>query len=101
MSGADQTFSKNCHINSLCMAHNATIRDFEVTRWLAEGKWFQRHRSWTHQPRMIGDLIYLDDANPTREQALEVIYTPGHTTDSIALYYPAEKKMFIGDTLCA
>ena len=37
MGGADQTFSRNCKINSLCMAHNATIRDFEVTRWLAEG----------------------------------------------------------------
>lgn len=49
---------------------------------------------------ILGDLIYLDDANPTREQALEVIFTPGHTTDSIALYYPAEKKLFVGDTIC-
>lgn len=45
-------------------------------------------------------MIYLNDANPTREEALEVIFTPGHTSDSIALYYPAEKKIFVGDTLC-
>ena len=36
-----------------------------------------------------GDLIPLDGASePSRAHSLEVIYTPGHTTDSITLYDP-------------
>jgi len=30
---------------------------------------------------------------------LEVIYTPGHTPDSIALYARYEKRIFVGDTI--
>lgn len=31
----------------------------------------------------------------------DVIHTPGHTEGSICLYFPAEKKLFAGDTLFA
>lgn len=27
----------------------------------------------------------------------EIIYNPGHTRDSISIYFPLEKKMFVGD----
>jgi len=65
------------------MAHNgAKVRNFAVTRWLNEG-----------------DLIYLDDSEKSKENSLEVIFTPGHTPDSIALYAHWEKRLFVGDTL--
>ncbi|THH21080.1 hypothetical protein EW146_g416 [Bondarzewia mesenterica] len=32
-------------------------------------------------------------------QALKVIHTPGHTTDSICLLYPADRALFTGDTV--
>jgi glyoxylase-like metal-dependent hydrolase (beta-lactamase superfamily II) len=47
-----------------------------------------------------GDLIYLDDKNKDPNFAIEVIHTPGHTPDSIALYAKFENRIFIGDTIC-
>jgi glyoxylase-like metal-dependent hydrolase (beta-lactamase superfamily II) len=84
MGGRDPTFSSNLDINSLCLAHNCRVRHFTVSRWLQDG-----------------DLIYLDDANKSRELSLEVLHTPGHTSDSIALYSRRDHRLFIGDTLCA
>lgn len=43
-----------------------------------------------------GDIIALE-ANP--EFSLKVVYTPGHTTDSIMLYSEAEHVAFVGDTI--
>jgi len=60
----------------------AAISNFCVTDWLDEG-----HR------------IYLDDENPTEAESLEVLHTPGHTPDSISLYYPAENRIFTGDLI--
>ena len=55
----------------------------------------------------IGALNYFDniyDYNNLKEGinkignfAFEVIYTPGHTNDSICLYFKNENKMFVGD----
>lgn len=56
---------------------------FTVTRWLNEG-----------------DLIYLNDSQPSKEWALEVLFTPGHTPDSIALFAPFNQRLFVGDTIC-
>lgn len=82
MSGANQVFSQNYEINSLAMAHSgAKVKQFNVTRWLQEG-----------------DLIYLDDKNPTKDFALQVILTPGHTPDSMALWFAADQRLFTGDT---
>jgi len=79
----DKKFTQNYEINSLALAHNGMkVKDFSVSRWLNEG-----------------DLIYLDDKNPTKEGALEVIFTPGHTSDSISLYAHWEKRLFVGDTI--
>jgi len=82
MGGNDKKFSQNYAINSLALAHNTKTRDFEVTQWLNDR-----------------DLIYLDDNNKIKSKSLEVIYTPGHTTDSISLYDHEDKRLFIGDTI--
>jgi len=78
----NKTFSQNYAINSLSMAHSYQVKPFAVTRWLNEG-----------------DLIYLNDAQPSRELAIEVIFLPGHTPDSIGLYASWEKRLFVGDIL--
>jgi len=83
MGNRDKKFSQNYEINSLAMAHSGMkLKEFSVSRWLNEG-----------------DLIYLGDKNPSKENALEVIFTPGHTSDSISLYAHWEKRLFVGDTI--
>eukprot|EP01097_Dermamoeba_algensis_P011802 TRINITY_DN9294_c0_g1_i1.p1 TRINITY_DN9294_c0_g1~~TRINITY_DN9294_c0_g1_i1.p1 ORF type:complete len:401 (-),score=67.67 TRINITY_DN9294_c0_g1_i1:49-1218(-) len=82
MGGGDQVFTKNYEINSLCLAHNTKVKDFQVTRWLTDG-----------------ELIYLDNNDKRKEKSLEVIFTPGHTSDSIALYSHYERRLFVGDLL--
>jgi len=58
------------------------LRDFKVTRWLEEG-----------------DFIFFDDSNPQIQNSLQVIFTSGHTPDSIALYSHRDNRLFIGDYL--
>lgn len=43
-----------------------------------------------------GDVIRLD-GNP--EVSLQVIYTPGHTTDSVVYYAESDHAAFVGDTI--
>ena len=43
-----------------------------------------------------GDLVHLDD-NPSF--SLRVIYTPGHTTDSVVYYSGRDSVAFVGDTI--
>ncbi|MBQ4511784.1 MAG: MBL fold metallo-hydrolase [Anaerolineaceae bacterium] len=43
-----------------------------------------------------GDVIRLD-GNP--EVSLQVIYTPGHTTDSVVYYAKSDHAAFVGDTI--
>ncbi|KAI0320320.1 Metallo-hydrolase/oxidoreductase [Amylostereum chailletii] len=38
------------------------------------------------------------DAVPS-DQALTILHTPGHTTDSISLLFPADRALFTGDTV--
>merc|ERR1712176_569931 len=33
------------------------------------------------------------------DESLEVMYTPGHTPDSLSLYLPAENRLFTGDLI--
>jgi hypothetical protein len=66
------------------MAHSgAKVEGFRVTRWLEDG-----------------ERILLDDADPeTPDKQITTIWTPGHTPDSAAFWFPPEKRLFIGDTL--
>lgn len=83
MGNRDTRFTGNVEINSLALAHHGcTIKPFEVTRWLSEG-----------------DLIHLNDSDPARERSLEVLHTPGHTVDSIALIDHEASRVFVGDTM--
>ncbi len=43
-----------------------------------------------------GDILRLEENN---EFSLQVIYTPGHTTDSIILYSEKDRVAFVGDTI--
>ena len=47
-----------------------------------------------------GELIYLDDNNKNKEESIEVIYAPGHTPDSIALFAHFDNRLFVGDLIC-
>merc|ERR1712060_602221 len=58
------------------------IDRFCVTSWLEEGQ-----------------RIYLNEEAPSSAESLEVLYTPGHTPDSISLYLPAENRLFTGDLI--
>ncbi|CAE7662313.1 MBLAC2 [Symbiodinium pilosum] len=78
----NQRFSQNWQETSLQGMVGADISNFCVTDWLEEGQ-----------------RIYLDDENPTDAESLEVLFTPGHTPDSISLYYPAENRIFTGDLI--
>eukprot|EP00929_Paragymnodinium_shiwhaense_P046222 TRINITY_DN23531_c0_g1_i1.p1 TRINITY_DN23531_c0_g1~~TRINITY_DN23531_c0_g1_i1.p1 ORF type:complete len:302 (+),score=42.34 TRINITY_DN23531_c0_g1_i1:425-1330(+) len=80
--GRDQAFSKDWKRSSLAESVNAEICPFCVTRWLQEG-----------------ERIYLDDATPSDVESLQILFTPGHTPDSISLYLPAENRLFTGDLI--
>jgi len=83
MGGNDKVFTENFEINSLALAHSgATVKHFGISRWLEEG-----------------DLIYMDDSQPVKEKSLQVIFTPGHTSDSIALFSHFENRLFVGDNI--
>jgi len=83
MGGQNKIFTQNYEINSLAMAHSgARVKEFAVTRWLNEG-----------------DLIYLDEKDQSKQNSLEVIFTPGHTPDSIALFARWDNRIFVGDTI--
>ncbi|CAH1783237.1 unnamed protein product [Owenia fusiformis] len=67
---------------SLGYLMNAVPKPFKITKWLAEG-----------------DMVYLNDAEPNPHEALHVVNLPGHTPDSIGLYMPCGKRIFVGDLI--
>jgi hypothetical protein len=83
MGGRKKAFTNNFELTSLCASHGCRVREFKVTKWLKDG-----------------DLIYLDEndrANPLK--TMQVIFTPGHTLDSISLFHFGENRLFIADLL--
>lgn len=53
---------------------------------------------------IVKDAVYLDDGDVIRADAnpgfsLKVIYTPGHTTDSVVFYSEKDHVAFVGDTI--
>ncbi|KAK9813429.1 hypothetical protein WJX73_008507 [Symbiochloris irregularis] len=61
--------------------HLGNVIDYPITQWLQDG-----------------ELIPLDKAEPPQaESSLQVIFTPGHSPDSISLWDPEERRLFCGD----
>ena len=55
-------------------------------------------------PITVDNVVYLDDGDEVRlhadsDIALKVIYTPGHTTDSVIFYSEKDSVAFVGDTI--
>ena len=53
---------------------------------------------------IINDAEYVDDGKVislavSQDFSLKVIYTPGHTTDSVTLYSDKDNVAFVGDTI--
>lgn len=53
---------------------------------------------------IINDAEYVDDGKviflaASQDFSLKVIYTPGHTTDSVTLYSDKDNVAFVGDTI--
>lgn len=46
----------------------------------------------------VDELLHDGQFVKAGDGVLEVLYTPGHSSDSICLYAPAEKTLFSGDT---
>eukprot|EP01060_Flectonema_neradi_P029841 TRINITY_DN4224_c0_g1_i1.p1 TRINITY_DN4224_c0_g1~~TRINITY_DN4224_c0_g1_i1.p1 ORF type:complete len:351 (+),score=40.51 TRINITY_DN4224_c0_g1_i1:38-1090(+) len=78
MGGTNKTFTSNYELNSLASAHGTRVPDFAVDRWLEDG-----------------DKIMISED----DDYLEVISTPGHTPDSICLFYQKQSRVFVGDII--
>ena len=52
----------------------------------------------------LENVVYLDDGDEVRLHAdsdisFKVLYTPGHTTDSVVFYSEKDSVAFVGDTI--
>jgi len=112
MGNRDPKTTNNYDLFSLGMAHGVTVKPFKVTRWLEDG-------GCTHQDRGCfpplspadhlshpqtaglppGATVTLDDANPSKYNELVILHTPGHSIDSISIWFAREKRLFVGDLL--
>uniref|UniRef100_A0A0K0D1Q2 Lactamase_B domain-containing protein n=1 Tax=Angiostrongylus cantonensis TaxID=6313 RepID=A0A0K0D1Q2_ANGCA len=73
-SGNDKYYTKLMNSN-----WHWEIQIYKVTRWLSDG-----------------EKLFLGDQDRTHN-VVEVIWTPGHTPDSLTLWYEHDKRLFIGD----
>ncbi|OSX64869.1 hypothetical protein POSPLADRAFT_1044314 [Postia placenta MAD-698-R-SB12] len=46
-----------------------------------------------------GQTLDVTTVSATPTSVLEVLHTPGHTTDSLCLYYPTDRALFTADTV--
>ena len=78
-SGHDRDFLKpeRRSANSLCGAFGMRTPKYEISNYVQDGEEIE------HQGHSLG---------------LQVIHTPGHTPDSMAIYDEAERWLFVGDT---
>jgi len=87
MGNRDQTFTNNFEISSLALAHHgAKVEGFKVTKWLSDRE-------------LIPLCDVADGATVAVENAIQVIFTPGHTPDSVAFYLYKDNRVFIGDSM--
>eukprot|EP00754_Rhynchopus_humris_P014721 Rhum_TRINITY_DN14408_c17_g2::Rhum_TRINITY_DN14408_c17_g2_i1::g.88651::m.88651 len=92
MSGASRAFTENYATTSLAAAHGVEVAPFTVSRWLEDGERIVVSSAAAAAAGSGG-------SGGNDEEYLEVLHTPGHTPDSVALYYPAADRIFIGDSL--
>ena len=76
--GANQCYTLNFPETTLSATVGAHSHAYTITRWLNDG-----------------DVITLDPEDPA--EILKVLHLPGHTPDSIGLYYPKDNLFFAGD----
>jgi glyoxylase-like metal-dependent hydrolase (beta-lactamase superfamily II) len=78
-SGYDRDFLRpeRRNANSLCGAFGMRTPKYEISRYAQDGEELE------HKGHGLG---------------LQIIHTPGHTPDSIAIYDEAERWLFVGDT---
>jgi glyoxylase-like metal-dependent hydrolase (beta-lactamase superfamily II) len=78
-SGHDKEFLKpeKRPVNSLCSAFSMQTPEYEISHYA------QDREELEHNGQSLG---------------LQIMYTPGHTPDSIAIYDKAERWLFVGDT---
>ncbi|VDC03883.1 unnamed protein product [Peniophora sp. CBMAI 1063] len=72
-----------------------------VISLLAEGSFTPGPQGALHdlQPgQVFAPTTPAPDSDPA-DQTLTILHTPGHTSDSISLLYPAERALFTGDTV--
>lgn len=101
---------------SLSRQVGCTICSYSVSRWLADGELIRlggtppapelAPAATACQPhtgaclgRAAAGLGMGGERAGEEEDVLEVIHTPGHTPDSICLWLPREKILFVGDIL--
>ena len=111
MGGANRKFSKNVDLTSLCMAHGCRVKPFKVNQWLHDGDCidldgddlFLSHESGGSGKGGAGGAAERNWPMITREEkgrnVLHVIFTPGHSLDSISLFSPSLSRIFVGDLL--
>lgn len=78
-SSADKKYTDDKFNNIGCFA-GCTVKPYKITRWLNGG-----------------EEISLSVTDP--KNILKVFHTPGHTPDSLCLYYPKDNRMFMGDVI--
>ena len=75
---ADKSYTLNFPETTLSATVGAHSNPYTVTKWLEDD-----------------DVIPLHDSDPN--EVLKVLHLPGHTPDSIGLYYPKARLFFAGD----
>ena len=82
MSNASIKFSQNVDLCSLCTSHGTTIKPFYVSNWVQD-----QTRFW-----LSDDVSNLD-------HAIDLLHTPGHSSDSICLYSFGLNRLFVADSI--
>ena len=88
MSNAAITFSKNIDLCSLCTSHGMTVKPFLVSDWCVD-----KTRLHLGPNKKKADVLHDYD------DIVEILFCPGHTPDSIAVYSYGLNRLFVGDTL--
>lgn len=87
-SANDKSFlsEENLPTNSLCRFVGMETPYYQITNWVEDG-----------------EEVKLSSSSPPQDEkqdlGLVLYHTPGHTPDELAIWDPAERHLFVGDTL--